>query len=277
MRIHALPVLLAIAVTILLPIHLASQNADHQEERAGRIKSLAGQLRWHDEVGKEQYKNQQRDLTAKAFSEIDSYIVSDFRPEVDTADQIHKRLDAVLGTKDSDFSMNVVYLAELSQGKFLIAGIELSRGGGAIGENAISFRAYREVGDVYQYIDSTEDLVGLEDGPSGPALSGLNAASIPDPPIKGEFWFVAWADVPPRAPFTIAARIFAFDGRKFRTVWTATEFIASRIDQAIEMGTDSKLTINKMPDWQSQYILHEKFVVTADGPRKVDEWKSERE
>ncbi|MGH9587996.1 MAG: hypothetical protein ACRD3F_13660, partial [Acidobacteriaceae bacterium] len=90
-------------------------------------------------------------------------------------------------------------------------------------------------------------------------------------------WFIAWADVPPQSPYTIAIRLYGFNGKKFRTLWAPQNIIAADIDTAVQVEPGGALfTVNQMPTWTSQDIVHEQYAVSAGGPKKIKEWKTAR-
>lgn len=254
-------ILSACLMLLARPVSIAAQQND---VHVTRIKMLSEQLRWRDEVGKKQYETIKDQTTQNLFSEIDHYITDTFQPESATPGQIKAGLDAVLGHMEGDNLHNIVFSTNIQARRFLIVGIEIWRGGTAINDDAISFRAYAVSGSKFVHVASTENL-------SDSALVDLNAVMIPTRPILGEFWFIAWADVPPLAPYTVAMRLYAFDGRNFRTVWSPENIISPGIDDAVQIGPNGRVTINRLPEWDSQTILHEQYTVTADGLKKVAE------
>jgi hypothetical protein len=186
-------------------------------------------------------------------------------------------LDGLLGYKSKDAFNNLSFLVNLPRGRFLIVGVELWRGGGAIDEDAISFRAYKQSGDSYVVVAHTEDLRSSDE--ENPFLVGLCAKPLPFAPAVGEFWFVAMADVPPRAPYTVALRLFAFDGEKFRTVWAPEDIMAQCVHSAVQLTTGG-FVVNKLVakpgDSTSSIhtILHEQYTLSPGGPQEVASWET---
>ncbi len=68
-------------------------------------------------------------MTQQLLSEIDGFIVDGFQPGAATADQVKAGLDSLLGNKPGEMIHNVCFAATLPAGNFLIAGIDLRRGG----------------------------------------------------------------------------------------------------------------------------------------------------
>ncbi len=153
------------------------------------------------------------------------------------------------------------------------------RGGGdAVPEDAISFRAYKETGNNFALIVTTDPLPTRNKD----CLTNLRANALPVSPITGEFWFIALAEVPPQRPPTIAIRLYAFDGYEFRTIWEPQDIIAEGPEEAVELA-NAGFTVNRLfdPTGQAAHsptaVIHEQYTVTAEGPRKVAEWRTDRQ
>jgi hypothetical protein len=104
---------------------------------------------------------------------------------------------------------------------------------------------------------------------------------VPNPPIPDEFWFIASAEVPPLTPPTVAMRLFTFDGSGFRAVWTPEDITAEGSDRAVEFTTGGFI-IDKLVDAEGgaalspNIVVHEQYILTPEGPRKSNEWETER-
>ena len=264
----ALAIPAALAAAAALPAQQETTRTDH----AAKIKTLSDQLRPHTGDGGLEHYIAIKDAVSKdLLSEIDAYIAESF-PADSSAAQVKAGLDATLGYKEGDLEQSIVFLTNLPAGRFLIVGIELPGAGTSEREgygDSVCFRAYAESGGKFTYTASTGDL-------SNSALYGLNAQVLKVPPVAGQFWFVAWADVPPLSPYKIAAQLYAFDGKSFFMVWEPEVFISSSIDDAVQLASNGDIVINRMPDFQSQIILHQQYAVTADGPQKIIEWTTLR-
>jgi hypothetical protein len=239
------------------------------------------QLQWGDAHSQSEYLATRDDVTQRLFKEIDDFVTESFQPRASTPDQIKAGLDVLLGYKNSDFrgNSNNVFLMDLPRGHFLIAGAELPRGGSAIAEDAISLRAYKDAGARFIRVSSTEDLHSSD--PGNPFLVGLYTKALTWSPIAGEFWFMALADVPPQAPPTVAARLYAFDGERFRTVWMPKDILSEGTDKAIEL-TNNGFIVRSLFDPTGQaahsptVVIHEQYAVGPDGPSKTSEWRTDR-
>jgi hypothetical protein len=256
---------------ISFPPQFPAQHANNRTNRGARIRALAEELRWRTEYGRKRYEAEKSELTHNVLSEIDQYITETFVPGSATAEQVQSGLNDLLGYTKGQGIQNIAFPANLPKGDFLIAGIDLWRGGAAINEDYICFRAYADSGGRLVHIASTGNLVA-----SDSFLDDVNARALQPPPIAGEFWFVSWADVPPQSPYTIAIRLYAFNGTKFRTIWAPQNIVAAGIDTAVQVGPSDVFTINRMRTWTSQNIIHEQYTVSANGPKKVKEWITAR-
>ena len=256
---------------ISLPSVLTAQRANTQTNRGAQIRALAEQLRWRTENGRKRYEAEKAELTLNVLAEVDQYITETFVPGSVTAEQVQSGLNDLLGYTKGLGIQNVAFLANLHKGDFLIVGIDLWRGGAAINEDYICFRAYADMGGKFVSVASTGNLVANDS-----SLVGVNARALEPPPIAGEFWFISWADVPPQSPYTIAIRLYAFNGTGFRTIWASPNIIAAGIDTAVQVEPGGVFTVNQMPTWTSQEIVHEQYAVSANGPKRVKEWKTAR-
>ena len=257
-------------------VRTEAQQAEVQTNHAARIKALSEQLRWHDGEEREHYEAVKDDIRRSLFSELDAYISETFSASA-TATQVKASLDAVLGREKGDSVRNIVFSSVLPSGHFLIVGIELWQGGPAISENTVSFRAFKESENKLVYVVSIDALARAHGDAGSQPLGQLNAEALKAPPVDGEFWFIAWADVPPLSPYKIAMRLYAFDGKNFRTVWEPPVIISNGIDDAVQLTPDGRgFVVNQMPDWQSQIIVQRRYYLAASGPQEVSESTSER-
>jgi hypothetical protein len=248
---------------------------------ADAVAKLSAQLRWHDEAGRSEYERTKEETTNNLLSEIDNFVSVSFSPAATTADQVKVGLDAFLGHKPGGVVQNVAFLANLPNGKFLIVGVEIWRGGLAIAEDAVSFRAYKQSGDKFVFTTHTEDLHSSD--AENPYLTSLCAKVLASPlSMVGEFWFIAWAEVPPKTPPTVNIRLYAFDGERFRTVWAPKDVVSESSDSAVQL-TSNGFTVSTLVDptgmaaGSPTVVIHEQYDLETDGPHKLDERKSERQ
>ena len=231
---------------------------------------MSEQLRWHDEAGYEKYAATKDELIRQVLNEIDAFVSDTFQPNSVTPELVRARLDGLLGYKGSNLTHDVAFVVNLPQGHFLIVGIEVSGGSDAIADDTLSFRAYRAMGNRLVFIANTDSLSHLVD---------LQVKTLSGVPLSNEFWFMAIAEIPPQAPPTVAMRLYAFDGGKFRTVWEPRNIIAAGVDKAIEVTTggfvvDSLFDPTGGAAHSPSVVIHEQYVLTAGEPEKVAEWRT---
>lgn len=257
---------------ISVPPGFTAQQANAPTNRVAKIRTLTQQLRWRKGGDLKHYEAIKDNVSQSLFRELDAYISQNF-PADSTAAQVRAGLDEVLEVKNGDLIQNVVFSSDLPAGRFLIVGIELEGAGtNDLNEygDRICFRAYQASGRRLVYVANSGNM-------SDSALTALHALPLRAPQVGGDSWFIAWADVPPQSPYTIAIRLYAFDGKKFRTVWAPPNIIAAGIDTAVQVEPGGALfTVNQMPTWTSQDIVHEQYAVSASGPKKIKEWETAR-
>jgi len=171
---------------------------------------------------------------------------------------------------------NVAFFSELASGRFLIVGVELPRGGPAISEDVVCFRAYRAQGDRFTFVATSEFLHSSD--PNNDALTSLQAQRLPAPTLEREAWFLAWAMVPPRSPYTVAMRLLAFDGETFRTLWAPKDVVSTSVADTVSV-LPSGLTVNALfaADGNAAHateLLHQQYLLTIDGPQQIAEWRT---
>jgi len=279
----------ALHIALVVPSFLLVSPAPAPAQEAGAgtghvaaARGLLKQLRWHDESSHNQYIATRGDVTKHLMTEIDGFVTESFQPGTSGPDQIKAGLGVLLGYAAMPLMAdnNTAFFVTVPKGRFLIACIEAPRGGSAIAEDAISFRAYRDAGSRFVFVSSAEDLHSSDSG--NDSLDRLYTKPLTSAPIAGEFWFMALAEVPPQAPPTVAMRLYAFDGEKFRTVWMPKDIRSVGPDKAIEC-TDGGFIVSSLLDptggaaLSPTVVVHEQYAVSPDGPHKIAEWRTNRQ
>jgi hypothetical protein len=252
-----------------------TQGTAAPADRATTVARLLKELRWTGAEGHKAYLQTKDEQTKRVLDEVDGLVAESLSPGTTTAGHVKARLDTLLGHKKGDMEESAAFSVNLPSGRFLVVGVEVRRGGGAISENAMSLRAYRETENQYVPVADADYLhtgdPTWEDGFQ--PLADLRVKALTLQPIGNEFWFIAWAEVPPRSPYTVTMRLFGFDGEKFRTIWTTDDFMTPNVNRAIQITADGgfilRTTPYRGPDVNKQYA------VTADGPQKVTEWETQ--
>ena len=204
------------------------QNQSALTETKSKIESLKSQLRWSDEKSQKAYVANREQVTNQVWTLIDSFVSQSYNSGSISPEQLKALLNSLLGHKSGDLENTVVLPVDIPAGKFVIAGLEVTRGGRAIAEDAVSFRAYGNVDGQWALISHVE----LE--PEDDVLTDLNALALPQG-FPGTFGFIAWAMEPPLAPYKVITRIYAFDGSKFTTVWAPKSFITGNVPSFVAL------------------------------------------
>lgn len=239
--------------------------------RFAKVKELADQLRWSDEAGLKRYEALKSEVTQQLLGKIDLFISESFQADSATPEQVKAGLDALLGRRGDESEHNVAFAADLAGGRFLIVGVELRRGGTAINDDWFSFRAYTDSGNRFA-------LVATEDDLSGSAGVDLHAEVLPASPLPAEIWFFALAEQPPQAPPTVAIRLYAFNGKAFRTVWAPGDILALSVRKAVQITPDGGFVVNRLSDPTGHAarapnaVIHDQYALAPDGPQKVATW-----
>lgn len=112
-------------------------------------------------------------------------------------------------------------------------------------------------------------------------VDNLHAKPLPTAPVPGEFWFLALGqENPSLTPPTIAMKLWAFDGRSFRAVWTPKNITAEGPAEAVEITAAGFIVVSLVdPTGRAarspNLVVHEQFLLTPDGPQKVGRWETQ--
>ncbi len=257
--------LLLVALGQIVSLQLISGQVEPLRTAPAQIttdSNLLEQLRWHDDSSREQYLRARDNATNQVFGRLDGFVSQSLKPNATTAGRVKLSVDAQLGRREGDLGENIAFTPTLASGKFLIVGVDVPRGGPAIAEDAISIRAYRNDKNQFGLLAET-----------GSDLDGhfLNAKAFPTAPVAGEFWLIAWGDQPPRTPYTVALRIYAFDGSSFRTVWSPDDIVTRNVSSAVRL-TPTGFSLDRIDQDRyfsglSPYNLREEYTLTVNGPQ----------
>jgi hypothetical protein len=252
-------------------------------DRAAAVGRLLGELRTPDYDGDERYRAIREDYTSRTWGEVDAFVTEAVSPRT-SADAVKADLDMLLGHKRGDLIRNRVFPVVLATGRFLVTALEMRRTAGAFSDDAFSIRAYRESGNGFTLVAHTE--IEQQFDPRATDLSDLgpthylHAMPFPSRPAGAEFWLMFWASASARQPPLIAVRLVTFDGYSLRTLW-APPNIQGDDDKAIEATPDgfivrSLVDPSSTERWSStpSVVVREQYVLTVDGPQKVNEWRT---
>jgi len=253
-----------LAMLLLVFINIAGGQAQPTKAVNNRVSAVAAvskRLQWNDESSRHEYLQMRDATTNELLREVDGFISESFNARSVVADRVKLSLDGLLGHKDGDWRTSIAITTDLPSGRFLVIGIQVPRGGPAIAEDAVSIRAYKAEGDKFVFVaDTGRDLDNH--------FLNAKALSSPNP---NEVWLIAWGDQPPRTPYSVALRVYAFDGKGFRTVWEPADITTGNVESAVQLAPNG-FTIDRYDDdrftrGESSYRLREEYILTRDGPR----------
>jgi len=246
---------------------LESQTAPavlHDSESArARVDALGQQLHFgKDEAGHLRYLRVRDSLTQQIHDEIDAFVVHSVDPSR-SAPEVAADVRAVLGrhTYKSEYGDDVFASIDTQGGRHtLVLGYMLSRGGAAVNSSGVSIRAYR-LGPFgrYQLADSTgSDLDGY----------GLFVLSLPSP-LAGERWFLAWGPLSGYNGKRDRLRVYAFNGEKFRTVWSPDDFLDATVVATSRGFSVKHLDLGRYSARTPPYGVLDEFIPLGDQVRLV--------
>ena len=252
-----------------VPAHGQTPSAD----RVKRVDRLLQELLAYDGTGPslERYIRIKDTNTQQVLSEVDAFIRDTFIVNSSfSSNEVDSGLRKLLHVQTGPLARSTFY-ANLPSGRFLVVCVEVRRTGGSGPEDAMWFRAYREVGSQYLLAAAAEFPLSENTSQGEQRLMGnMRTVELRSRPVASEFWFVAWAqmDSPPPAVM-IALRLLAFDGKAFRTVATADRVSVSDFDRAVEDTKDGYgFTLRRSPDGSATTVI-ERYTATATGLVKL--------
>ncbi|MBV9266008.1 MAG: hypothetical protein JO061_07560 [Acidobacteriaceae bacterium] len=233
-----------------------SEPTNFSADIKSKIDDLKAQLHWSDENGRQQFSATKLQVTKQIWTLIDSFINQAYDSSDVSLEQLKSTLDSVLGHKSGDLQNTVIFPVSIPIGKFLIVGLEVTRGGRAIPENAISFRAYGQVDRRWRLIDHVE----LQ--PDDDFLVDLKALALAGG-FPGKFGFIAWAMEPPLTPYKEIVRVYSFDGQKFTTEWAPHAFVMATVPSFVTL-TSTGFDLHTLTPDRATQILQSYIVVAGE-------------
>ena len=263
---------LAVCLTVLGHSAPSAHAQTPSVDRAARVDRLLKELLSYDGTGPspERYVQIRDNNTQQVLSEVDAFVGEHFIPGSKwSAEEVTAGLQQLLHVRTAPLARST-FFANLPSGRFLVTCVEVRRMGGSGPEDAMWFRAYREVGSQYLPAANAEFLLPGNTSQVEPRLLGnLRTVELRRRPVTSEFWFLAWAQVesPPPAVM-IALRLLGFDGEKFRTVAATNGLAVADFDRAVEETDGSGFTVRRSADGSGVAVI-ERYTVTPGGPVKL--------
>ncbi len=255
-------------LTLLLSIFLSSITVAQVTERtdariqevAATIFQSASKLKWTSPSDFKKYENNKSKSTQELYESIDGFVREASINNV-------SKLDSDLKILLSNYQGNPEYTGpafaeqkDLLHGRSVIIAYSISRGGPAINESAVTIRGYRNDKEKLVLSDTT----GSEfDG------YGMFTKMLPSP-ITGESWMIAWGPLHGFNGSKNRVRIYAFDGKNFRTIWSPADMMNVTVDV-----NSSGFSIKRL-DEERYYrlrkcpcMIQEDYAVSIQGPQQI--------
>jgi hypothetical protein len=247
------------AISVVLLIALASGTSGSAQqslpavadrEASIRIAALSQQLLAD---GSDRSTTELDQLTERVRNAVDVHVQSAFA-STETSQQIQDRLRAILANHQPNpehGDLPFARMANLSAGRALVVAYAIVRGA----HNDIStIRGFVSDVNRFKLIATTgEDFDGYN-------MFKLELAS----PIAGEFWLLAWGQAQTFNGSRVRLRLYAFDGRGFRTVWEPDDLFSATV-RATGQGFAIDHEVREPP-----FTVHDEYRLTFNGPIKVN-------
>jgi hypothetical protein len=253
-----------IAAAALFCSHLPGQAATRaRASTEAAIQKLLPQLHWDSEQTHAEYNSKRDRITLQVWKSLDRLASLIYSPARRNTHELERAIDRVLGYRVgllADTMITTGMNVDLPSGEFVILALEIWRGGGALCENAASFRAYRVADGRLALADHVELKTENQ------FLCCVRAKPLPGL-FPDRFGFIGWADEPPRSPYTVAVRVYVFDGEKIQTVWAPREVITGNDLSFVKVTHTGFQLLVRAPDrWtdtrRTYAVLSDKVVKT---------------
>jgi hypothetical protein len=220
-------------------------------EITARVSALMMRLDYRDTdpADKDRYFKDMDDVTAGVRGEIDNYLQSVVDPR-EPSQQIQSRLRKLLPRTPNPLYGDApfVQVAELPTGRSLLVAYTIVR---PPHHNWATVRGYLQTSDRFQFMGETaRDFDGFN-------MFKRELRS----PIPGELWLMAWGQSEGGNGKIVRFRVYAFDGRSFRTVWNPADMFDANVS-----FSDSRFVIDH---YQRPYEIHDQYLLTPDGVLKT--------
>jgi hypothetical protein len=255
MRIRFGPVLvLTIAVPMIASAQRSQSPEEYDREATTRVKALSERLRFreNDPVDRRRYYAELKEVTKRLRTEVDRYIHVAFSP-TEASSSVQGRLRTLLAEHkpNPDYGdLALARIGDLRGGQSLLVAYAIVR---PPHHDAATIRGYRLGVDGYDLMATTgDDFDGY----------GMFKQDLQSP-IPGELWLLTWGQAHTFNGTKIRFRVYAFDGEKFRTVWSPDDLFDATV-----RFSDSGFAIDHHVR-QPPSELHDEYVLTPDGPVKT--------
>jgi hypothetical protein len=250
---------------LLAPFALQAQaggDAAARREAKAEVAAISRQLRWAKPSEAAQYRKNRDALTAQIHNCIVEYVAKADPSRLTSAAMEADLREILTASGDSAEYSGPPYarVTDLSAGQSLVIGYKLRRGGGAVDDSAVAFRGYR----VEQGRFKLADVIGSDFDGYGLFTHELNS------PAPDEAWLLAWGGLSGFNGNKTRLRIYAFDGSKFRTVWSPPDALNVTVDFSANGFSITRLDEERYYRAQAcPCYLQEDYAVMYDGARLI--------
>jgi hypothetical protein len=227
---------------------------------AVRIGELSRQLHFRDAETAERYRAIRDQATSQIQHEVDAFLTQEVDPAHTDSAAVEQDLAELLSAHryDPEYSGNpFASVFDSSNGRSMLVGYMLVRGGDAVNDSAITIRAYHEEGGRFRLVATTgSDLDGY----------GLFVRQLPSP-VPSEKWVLAWGALSGFNGNKVRIRVYSYDGSNLRTVWKPQDLLNATINIgdhgfSIRHLDENRYFVVQRPP----YFLREEYALGKDGP-----------
>jgi hypothetical protein len=227
-------------------------TARRENEIIARVAALTERLYYRDQDPRDtdRYFNEMDGVTARLRDEIDTYVqgVVDLR---ETSEEIQARLRKLVTRTPNPVYGDASYVraAELPVGRSLLIAYTIVR---PPHHNWATVRGYVEKGNRFELVAS-----------AGQDFEGFNMFKHElRSPLPGEIWLMAWGQAQGGNGKIVRFRVYAFDGRTFRTMWSPEEMLNATVSFS-DMGF-------AIDHYRRPNDVHDEYLLTSNGVVKTN-------
>lgn len=230
---------------------LSARQSTSDREIADRIADLTAHLQVSDPPAA--WYSELDGWTQRFVVEIDNYIQGTFAPD-EGAQRLQTKLRTLLASHVSSpeyGDLPLVQLADLPSGRVLLVAYTIVRGPH---HDLPVVRGYQWDTDRFRLVDgAAEDFSDYD----------MFKTVLPSP-IRSELWLLAWGQAHTFNGKKVRIRIYAFDGRVFRTIWNPEDVFNADVRVTISGFVVDHYLLDRRP-WRE---VHDEYVLTPAGPVK---------
>jgi hypothetical protein len=248
-----------LTLIVATTVTISSQQSTSNSEQAPAIADRIAELTTHLQISSsnpdpsDEWYAQLDAWTNRLVSEVDNYIQANFNPS-ESAQGLQSKLRALLKSHvpNSEYGdLPLVQVADLPSGRVLLVAYTIVRG---VHHSLPIVRGYQWVTNKFRLVGHAAD-----------DFYDYNMfKSVLPSPIKGEIWLLAWGQAHTFNGKKVRARIYAFDGRTFATVWNPEDVY----NADVRVTGNGFVIDHELLDRRPPQEVHDEYVLTPAGPVK---------